>query len=128
MSEKIHSIKKHFRDNKKLYIVAGATAAVSVAATVIIMKCQTVSIEHADLVQNINQRAIGIGNNLTVVNFIENSTASKPVHLEGTNQYFASLSEAARETGHALSRISKNVNGHIPDVNGDVFTLLDKVA
>lgn len=42
MSEKIDRIKKHFSDNKKVYVVAGVTAAVSVATTVVIMKCRKV--------------------------------------------------------------------------------------
>jgi DNA-directed RNA polymerase specialized sigma54-like protein len=59
---------------------------------------------------------------------VERSTASKPVHLVGTNLYFNSLSEAARETGLHLSMISRNINGHIPDVNGNVFELLEPAA
>ena len=54
----------------------------------------------------------------------EKSTPSKPVHLVGTDQYYRSLSEAARQTGHSLSDISKNANGKIPDVKGDVFELV----
>lgn len=49
------------------------------------------------------------------------------MHLVGTNLYFNSISEAARETGHQASMISKNINGHIPDVKGDVFELLEHV-
>jgi hypothetical protein len=64
----------------------------------------------------------------TTVNMVERSTPSKPVHLVGTNLYFNSLSEAARETGHPLSTISKHINGHIPDVKGDVFEILEPAS
>jgi hypothetical protein len=56
---------------------------------------------------------------------VERSTPSKPVHLKGTNLYFSSLSEAARETGHNLSMLSRHVNGHSPDIKGDVFEVLE---
>jgi len=59
----------------------------------------------------------------TIIQFVERSTPSKPVYLEGTQQYFDSISDAARKTGHSLSMISRNVNGIIPDVKGDVFKL-----
>jgi hypothetical protein len=65
--------------------------------------------------------------NVVQIAFTERSTPSKPVHLVGTNSYFDSLSHAARETGHSLSMISRQINGHIPNVKGDVFEILDKV-
>lgn len=128
MPEYIAKIKTHIKENKKVYIVAGITATVSVAATVVLLKSRSVTVENADLVQNVNQTVIGWGNNQTIINFIERSTPSKPVHLVGTNKYFASMSEASRETGHSVANISKNVSGLRPDVNGDVFKLLGKTV
>ena len=127
MSERLNKVKNHIANNKKIYIVVGITAAVSVTTTVILMKQHSVNVVHAELVQNMNQVALGWGNNQTIINLVERSTPSTPVHLVGTNKYFASMSEAARETGHSVANISKNVHGLRPDVNGDVFTMLDKV-
>lgn len=120
--KKIEKIKTHFDENKKTYIGVGVGVVIGAAAATVAFH------NKAEVAQKINQVAVGYKNNQVLVNFVERSTPSRPVHLKGTNLYFNSLNEAARETGHSLSRISKNVNGHIPDVNGDVFVLLDKAS
>lgn len=121
---KIQRIKQHFKDNKKSYIACGITAVVT-GVTVFLLGRNTSSAE-------IVQKAIQVGYknkvNQTVIKFIELSTPSKPVHLKGTNLYFNSISEASRKTGHSVSMISRNVNGHIPDVKGDIFELLELAA
>ena len=70
----------------------------------------------------------GSKGNPVIINLIERSTPSTPVHLVGTNLYFNSLSEASRETGHHLSQLSKHINGKLPDLNGDVFEILEPTA
>ena len=115
----LEKIKTHFTENKKFYIGVGIGAGVATAGY-LILNSQGIKIE----VFGDNNHIIGKARQVTI-NLVERSTASKPVHLAGTNLYFSSLSEAARETGHSLSMISRNVNGHIPDVKGDVFELLD---
>lgn len=120
--DKMDKIKKHFDENKKVYVGVGVGLVVGAAVATVAFR------NNPEVAQKINQVAIGYRNNQVLVNFVENSTPSRPVHLKGTNQYFNSLNEAARETGHSLSRISKNVNGHIPDVNGDVFVDAAKAA
>ncbi len=124
MSERIDKIKTHLCENKDRYLIGGCCTVVSGAVMFIIGRSEA----GTEIVQKITQ--IGFGNrvNAAVINFVENSTPSKPVHLVGTDQYFSSLNEAARKTGHNLSRISKNVNGHIPDVGGDIFEFVDLVA
>lgn len=123
MGKKTDKVKKHFSDNKKLYIGVG----IGVAVTVIVLRF-TQTENGAQVVQKINQIAWRPENNQMVVKMVERSTPSKPVHLVGTNLFFSSLNEASRETGHTLSAISKNVNGLIPDVKGDVFQLLEPAA
>lgn len=120
-----NKIKAHLQEYKNAYILVGAGAAAVAAGFFLGVRA---SKSEARVVQKVVQ--IGVGNraNPTVINMIERSTSSKPVHLVGTNLYFNSLSEAARETGHSLSQISKNINGHISDVGGDVFKLLEPVA
>ena len=115
---KIEQIKTHFDENKKVYVGVGVGLVVGAAVATVAFH------NKPEVAQKINQIAIGYKNNQVLVNFVERSTPSKPVHLKGTNLYFDSLSDAARKTGYSLSQISKNVNGHIPDVNGDVFEVL----
>ena len=120
----LEKIKTHVQENKKYYIVGATCLTVGVAAGAIFLGQKDV-INIA--VEGSNNDVIGKVRtvNKTVIEFVEHSTPSKPVHLVGTNLYFNSLSEAARETGHSLSKISRQVNGHIPDVNGDVFKILE---
>jgi hypothetical protein len=127
--ERTAKIKTHFRENKKVYagtaigVVVGAVGVVATALTI-----YTRSNNGAQIIQKVTQ--VGFRNETTasIIQLVERSTPSKPVHLAGTNLYFSSISEAARETGHQLSMISKNINGLIPDVNGDVFELLEPAA
>lgn len=120
--KKFEQIKTHLSENKKTYVGVGVGVLVGAAAATVALHNKT------EVAQKINLVAVGYKNNQVLVNFVERSTPSKPVHLKGTNLYFDSLSDAARKTGHHLSMISKNVNGHIPDVKGDVFVLLDKAS
>lgn len=114
----IDNVKAHLQEHKTAYLVGG-TLIVGVTIGIALARKPAVYMAEGDIFANKAPVT------KTVVTFIENSTPSKPVHLVGTNLYFNSLNEAARKTGHSLSRISKNVNGHIPDVNGDVFELLE---
>ena len=126
MGEKVDKVKKHFVDNKKFYIGVGVGVAVTAVVAVVVYRSDSEA--GAEIVQKINQIAWRPENNQMVVNLTERSTPSKPVHLVGTNLFFSSLGEASRETGHSLQAISKNVNGIIPDVKGDVFQLLEKTV
>lgn len=125
---KIENIKNHVRENKTAYIVGASCFAVGVAGGIgaALIKSGNVSIVASGDGNQIVGKAKTV--NQVMFEMVERSTPSKPVHLKGTNLYFNSLSEAARETGHSLSMISQNVNGHIADVKGDVFVLLDLAA
>ena len=120
MNNRIERIKKHFRDNKKTYIVTGVAVTVSVVTTYLLTRNGS----GAQIAQKITQVGFRNEANPVIVNLIERSTPSKPVHLVGTDLFFSSLNEAARKTGHSLTQISKCANGLIPDINGDIFELL----
>lgn len=122
---KLDKVKTHLKNHAHIYIGAVGCVAVGVIGGMIV---STHSTSAGEIVQKITQFGFRNEANTVVINLVEHSTPSKPVHLVGTNLYFNSLSEAARETGHHLSSISKCVNGHIPDVNGDVFQLLERAA
>lgn len=113
-------VKKHFADHKDLYIGIGCGAVIVASLGYLYMSMPKSS--------GVTQNAVVFGSknrvNQTVINLVENSTPSKPVHLVGSDLYFNSMSDAARKTGHSLSQISKNVSGKIDSVKGDVFELL----
>lgn len=115
----MNKVKEHLKENWKLYLGVSLGIGISVGVYVIL---NSGKIDGALI--KINQIGFRTEANPTIINLVERSTPSKPVHLVGTNLYFDSLNEAARQTGHSLSRISQNVNGIIPDINGDVFELL----
>ena len=121
---KFDKVKTHVQTHKTVYIVGAVCLTVGVLGGVALVRTGDIS------VIGDNNQVVGKAKtvNQVVVELIERSTPSKPVHLVGTNLYFNSLSEAARETGHSLSRLSRHVNGHLPDLNGDVFKLLEPAA
>lgn len=123
---KIESIKNHVREHKKAYVIGGTVAAVGLLGGVALVKSGDISIVASGDKNQIVGKAKTV--NQVMVELVERSTPSRPVHLVGTNLYFNSISEAARETGYARSLISQNINGHIPDVKGDVFKLLEPAA
>lgn len=123
---KIESIKNHVRENKKAYVVGASCLAVGLLGGVALAKAGDISIVVTGDKNQIVGKAKTV--NQVMIELVERSTQSKPVHLVGTNLYFSSMSEAARETGHALSMISKNVKGQIPNIKGDVFELLEPAA
>lgn len=123
---KIESIKNHVREHKKAYVVGASCFAVGLLGGVALVKSGDISIVVTGDKNQIVGKAKTV--NQVMVELVERSTPSRPVHLVGTNLYFNSISEAARETGYARTLISQNINGHIPDVKGDVFKLLEPAA
>lgn len=114
----VEKIKAHFRNNKRRYL-GGLGVLGAIGGAYYLGARQGNDLQVKVLLSPRSEV------NILNVELSERSTPSKPVHLVGTNLYFPSLSEAARQTGHPLATISKQVNGHIPDVHGDVFQLLD---
>ena len=125
IKEKALTIKLHILDNKKWYVVGGISFIFGVAGSLILVG----RVNHGpNIIQKINQIAWHPENNQMIVNFVERSTPSKPVHLVDTNLYFDSIHEASRQTGHSVAMISRNINGHIADIKGDIFKALEKVS
>jgi predicted PurR-regulated permease PerM len=122
---KVQKIKTHLKENKKTYISCGITFVVTAAGVLFLSNASNGS---SDVIQKITQ--IGFRNeaNPVIVNLVERSTPSKPVHLVGTNLVFDSINDAARKTGHSVTQISKNVRGLIPNVGDDIFELLERVS
>lgn len=129
LKSRLEQVKTHIQTHRHAYIAGAVCLTAGVAGGAAIVRTGIKDIVTIT-VEGDGNNVVGKADNINqfVVNLIERSTPSKPVHLVGTNLYFNSLSEAARETGHHLSMISKNVNGHIPDVKGDVFQFLEPAA
>ena len=130
MNQRVENVKVHLKANKKIYIATGIGVAVGIAVGVFGTRFL---FKHADSEAQIVQKITPIlswrpESTNVVIEMIERSTPSKPVHLIGTERYFDSIHDAARKTGHHVSMISKNVNGHIPDLNGDVFEVIKPAA
>jgi hypothetical protein len=115
----IESVRTHVKKNKNVYIAGGVCLVVGAAVGVVAI---TKMSPNAEVVQKITQ--IGHHNTALMITFIEHSTPSKRLHLVDTNQYFDSISQAARELKIPLSTLSKHVNGHIPNVRGMVFEVI----
>lgn len=123
MSEKIDRIKKHFVDNKKVYVVAGVTAAVSVVATVVIMKCRNVDApvqlanhivgDHNTILQEIHINMCRPGNKAFVVKCVE------------TQQVWPSIRSAAEDLKVNPGELSKHLRDLTDSVKGMHF---EKIA
>ena len=123
MNEKIEKVKKHLSENNTVYISNGVTAA-SLIGLYFVVNRSPRAVESLQIVKQIAFRAEA---NPVMINLVERSTPSKPVHLVGTNLYFDSLSDAARKTGHSMTQISHVANGKKSSIDGDVFEFLNPV-
>lgn len=116
----VDSVRTHIKKNKNAYIAGGVCLVLGAAAGAIAL---TKMSPNAEIVQRITQ--IGHHNTALMITLIENSTPSKAIRIKGTNQVFNSISEASRLTGLDRTLISRNINGHLADVKGVVFELID---
>jgi hypothetical protein len=124
---RFEKFKTHLQENKVVYIASTCGAfvgAVGVAGAALAVM-YTHPNEGTQAIQRITQIGWRHEANATIIQLVERSTPSKPVHLVGTKMYFDSIGDAARETGHSATMISRNVSGKIKDVKGDVFELLE---
>ena len=119
---RIQKIKQHLQNNQTVYVV-GATC---LAVGGVVGMVATGRVDGPLLAKQINILTHKPAQ--TVIQFVEHSTPSRPVHLVGTQKYWDSVSAAARDMGLDRSLISKNVNGHIPNVKGSIFELVDVAA
>ena len=116
---RIQKVQKHLKDNQTVYAVG--TACLVVGGVVGMVAAGRV--DRPLLAKQIN--ILSHKPAQTVIQFVERSTPSRPVHLVGTQKYWDSVSAAARDMDLDRSLISKNVNGHISDVKGLIFELVD---
>lgn len=123
MKLQVNKVQGHFRRHKELYIGIGIGVAVAVIAMFFLRQR---AISNSVKIQGLINIKPTI--NSTIINFVETSTPSKPVHLVGTNIYAGSIHEMALLRGHSASMVSRCANGHIPNVKGDVFEFFKPAA
>lgn len=116
------NVKQHFQKHKGYYVgfAVGATSATGVYLALRSGDSQCVNTKITQILAYKPQAT-----NKVVVEFLERSTPSKPIHLVGTDRYFASIGAAARETGISKATISQNVSGKIDNAKGLVFEALE---
>jgi hypothetical protein len=112
----------HVKENKDKYIIGAAGVLVG-AAGVAAIRMRTPEVVAMNKIVGPSWKPVQ-----TIIQFVERSTPSKPLHKVGTQEYYDSVHDAARKTGHSVTRISKNINGHIPDIGGDVFEVAQQAA
>lgn len=115
---KTGKIKKHFSDNKNVYIACGAGVAVGVIGT-LIFKNASINLRQTQIltwkskqVMEVYIEALGDPGNI-----VQDTT---------TGIIYASQGQAARSIGVSASTMSKHIAGLIPDVKGHVFDKLGK--
>jgi hypothetical protein len=114
--------KRHFRDNKKVYIAGGIGLAIGAAAAALLGKksgpaLQVASINHspgATIRQHLEVHIEALGDPGNIIQDLDTGTI------------YASQNQAAEALGVSRSRISSHVNGHIPDADGHRLAKLGK--
>lgn len=90
----IDKVKAHVKEHKTVYLVSGALIT-GVVVGVAVAKIKSGSINITDTVVEGGDLFAVTGSkntvNKTVIELVERSTPSKPVHLVGTNLYFNSI-------------------------------------
>lgn len=129
MHKKIEQVKAHLKENKKVYIAAGITSVVSVAATVIIMKYHSTPVS----VTAIQKGYTITGDVNNIINQIVEVSMSRPgpkafvVQCLETQKTWPSIRSAAKDLGVGPSTIAKHISGELPDVKGLHFEKLAEI-
>ena len=121
--KKIDRLKKHFKDNKKTYIVGGVCLVVGVGIGAVIFR------GHGSLAVS-NKQGIAIlspiHNNITnTTNVVRRGHAGNVVRCIETGEEFASQSRAAELLKVPASSLSKHLKGLSPHVKGMTFEVVD---
>ena len=112
-SSRIKQVKEHLNNNKKTYIVGIASAATVAVVMALMNKKQATTIINTIAPVFNNTQASDLGGYLR-----------KIVYCEELDQYFSSVTEAAKAAGVSLVDMSRHVNGHRPDVRGNHYRII----
>lgn len=127
MGEKVVAVKKHFSDNKKLYLGIGIGVAVTTATVVIFRGVSPV------ITTNIQKGYTLTGDVNQTINQIIEVGMSRPgpksfvIQCTETQKIWPSIRAAADDLGVSRSVLGSHLKGTFPDVDGLHFEKLAEV-
>lgn len=123
-------VKKHFRENRKVYLAGGVCLVVGVALGYS-LKDEGDDVK-MEALGDINLGDINFGelkktthnttNNVTTVNM--GGPMHKIVKNTSTGEVFESVTAAAESAGVSIPMMSKHINGHKDHISGDVYEII----
>ena len=117
MNNRIERIKKHFRDNKKTYIVTGVAVTVSVVTTYLLTR------NHGNKATLVRILSPG-DNNVIQIMIPPCGNAGNAVQHDQTGIVYPSQNCAAKALDLNPGNLSRQVQGKLPHVEGQTFTKL----
>jgi hypothetical protein len=127
MGEKVDKVKKHFIDNKKLYIGVGVGVAVT---TTVVIICRGVP---PVITTNVQKGYTLTGDVTQTINQVIEVGMSRPgqkafvIKCVESQKVWPSISAAAKDLGLSASAIGSHIKGTHPDVSGFHFEKLAEV-
>jgi hypothetical protein len=120
MGKKVEKVKKHFSENKQLYIGIGIGVVVTVVSVVICRSTQ-IAITNPALV---NWKPVS---NVVQVQMIRPGPKSFVIQCLETQKTWPSMRAAAKDLGLHPSAITNHINGKFPDAGGFHFEKLAEI-
>jgi hypothetical protein len=120
MSEKTEKIKKHFRDNKKSYVIGGSCLTIGVVVGVVICR-QTTQVAIANPAV-VNWKPVS---NIVQIQMVRPGQKAFVVQCLDDQRIWPSITAAAKDLGIDPKLISGNIKGLLDDAKGLHF---EKIA
>lgn len=128
MSKKIDKVKKHFSDNKQLYLGIGIGAVVTAAvAYLIIQGKDSVDVTAIQKGYTITGDVSNTINQIIEVGISRPGPKSFVIQCLESQKTWPSMRSAAEDLGVNPGKLSSHLNGKFPDVNGLHFEKLAEV-
>lgn len=119
LDDAFYNVKTHIEENKTVYIAAASSIATgALVAMIVRTKPVTVVTNIAPVISPIFNN----DNSSNVVNFAGH--AHKIVRGNANGQIWGTVTEAAEAAGVELSRMSRHLNGHIPHIDGETYSII----
>lgn len=104
----VQMIKLHLRENKEAYIAGRVCLVIGIVGTLVFKSRPTHIINTvAPVISPVFNNSVNFGGH-----------AHKFVKCLETNELWETVTESAKVAGVELSRMSRHLNGHIPNING----------
>lgn len=119
MSEKtkFQRAKKHFHENKKLYLACGTTA-ITTTIAVLIVTSNKEGFKISQSIGSMNWKPVQVQKTYVLPQV---SNLAKPVLDTTTNTPYLSQRRAAKALGASESQVSQHLNRQLPDVKNHIL-------